>query len=75
MGTSGSLSRIKVHVYKFIPIFVSNYKCGIIIKLADAKEVVEAVKNLEAGRLPVLTPNLKVCNVHPYIINNRDGIL
>ncbi|KAI3692656.1 hypothetical protein L6452_32477 [Arctium lappa] len=28
-------------------------------QLADAKEVVEAVKNLEAGRLPVLTPNLK----------------
>lgn len=28
-------------------------------QLADAKEVVEAVKDLEAGRLPVLTPNLK----------------
>ncbi|KAJ9537502.1 hypothetical protein OSB04_030235 [Centaurea solstitialis] len=28
-------------------------------QLADAKEVIEAVKNLEAGRLPVLTPNLK----------------
>ena len=43
-------------------LFISNYKYGI-IKLADAKEVVEAVKNLEAGRLPVLIPNLKVCNV------------
>ncbi|KAD6452998.1 hypothetical protein R6Q59_015213 [Mikania micrantha] len=28
-------------------------------QLADAKEVVEAVKNLEGARLPVLTPNLK----------------
>ncbi|KAL8210207.1 hypothetical protein R6Q57_006939 [Mikania cordata] len=28
-------------------------------QLADAKDVVEAVKNLEGARLPVLTPNLK----------------
>ncbi|CAI9277506.1 unnamed protein product [Lactuca saligna] len=28
-------------------------------QLADAKEVVEAVKHLEGARLPVLTPNLK----------------
>lgn len=36
------------------------------MKLADAKDVVEAVKNLEGAKLPVLTPNLKVCNLHPY---------
>ncbi|KAK9079862.1 hypothetical protein SSX86_001535 [Deinandra increscens subsp. villosa] len=29
------------------------------MKLADAKDVVEAVKTLEGARLPVLTPNLK----------------
>lgn len=28
-------------------------------KLADAKDVMEAVKNVEAARLPVLTPNLR----------------
>lgn len=60
-------------MYMYICMYVSNFKYGI-IKLADAKEVVEAVRNLEAGRLPVLTPNLKVCNVHPSIlINNIDG--
>ncbi|GJT83222.1 CDPK-related protein kinase [Tanacetum coccineum] len=32
----------------------------LIIKLSDAKDVVEAVKNMEGVRLPVLTPNLKV---------------
>ncbi|GKE77729.1 hydroxymethylglutaryl-CoA lyase, mitochondrial [Tanacetum coccineum] len=34
-------------------------------QLSDAKDVVEAVKNLEGARLPVLTPNLKVCNIFP----------
>lgn len=29
-------------------------------QLADAKDVMDAVKNLEGVRLPVLTPNLKV---------------
>lgn len=33
------------------------------MKLADARDVVDAVKNLEGATLPVLTPNLKVCNV------------
>lgn len=29
-------------------------------QLADARDVMEAVKSLEGSRLPVLTPNLKV---------------
>lgn len=30
------------------------------LQLADAKNVVEAIRNVEGTRFPVLTPNLKV---------------
>lgn len=29
-------------------------------QLADAKDVMEAIRNVEGARFPVLTPNLKV---------------
>lgn len=32
-------------------------------QLADAKDVMQAVSNLEGARLPVLTPNIKVGNL------------
>ena len=38
------------------------YSFFILLQLADAKDVMEAVRNLEGARLPVLTPNLKVSN-------------
>lgn len=31
-----------------------------IFQLADAKDVVEAIRDVEGARFPVLTPNLKV---------------
>lgn len=30
------------------------------LQLADAKDVMEAIRTVEGGRFPVLTPNLKV---------------
>lgn len=34
---------------------------GSLKQLADARDVMRAVQSLEGSRLPVLTPNLKVC--------------
>lgn len=35
-------------------LFVTNFQ------LADGKDVMEAIRNVEGARFPVLTPNLKV---------------
>jgi hypothetical protein len=45
---------MKVSYFNIIPL---------LFQLADAKDVMEAVCNLEGARLPVLTPNLKVGNL------------
>lgn len=42
--------------------FLDNFVINLIfdLQLADAKDVMKAIKDVEVARLPVLTPNLKV---------------
>lgn len=42
-------------------------------QLSDAKDVMEAVKNLEGARLPVLTPNMKVCILCYWVPSRRSN--
>ena len=41
-----------------------------LMKLADAKDVIEAFKNFDSVRLPALVPNMKVSNIPPKLENN-----
>lgn len=47
----------------------------LLLQLADAKDVMEAVRTIEGVRLPVLTPNLKVNYAHSDALYNFCSII
>lgn len=46
-------------VFEFL-VRVLNLLSSYFSQLADAKDVMEGIRNVEGARFPVLTPNLKV---------------